>query len=87
MSDNNELRRRITGALQVAKDYGTVDGGHHKMWVIDQMVRHLTGCPMMELQSRFPDAHGNAYTYQGLGESGEYGAFVGDEEWDEGIAP
>ncbi len=33
---------RINHALDVAKRYGSVDGGQHKMWVIDQMVRALT---------------------------------------------
>ena len=30
-------------ALQCAYNYGGVDGADHKMWVIDQMVRALTG--------------------------------------------
>lgn len=33
---------RIKEALEVAID-GTIDGAHHKMWVIDQMVLALTG--------------------------------------------
>ena len=28
-------------ALEIAERYGQIDGGHHKMWVIDQMVRVL----------------------------------------------
>lgn len=36
------LRGRITKALEVAGRYGGIDGGHHKQWVIDQMVRALT---------------------------------------------
>lgn len=34
---------RIEKALDLAWSYGTIDGGHHKMWVIDQMVRALCG--------------------------------------------
>lgn len=30
-------------ALECAHLFGGIDGGHHKMWVIDQMVRCLTG--------------------------------------------
>jgi hypothetical protein len=30
-------------ALSIAHRYGTIDGDHHKMWVIDQMVRSLLG--------------------------------------------
>jgi hypothetical protein len=64
---------RIELALSFAPA-GSYDGGHHKMWVIDQMVRALTGCPSL-----------NDYE---LGESDEYHQFrdaVGG--WDEGIAP
>lgn len=35
----------IEEALQLAFDFGITDGGHHKMWVIDQMVRKLTKTP------------------------------------------
>ena len=35
--------KRITKALEVALRYGGIDGDHHKDWVIDQMVRALTG--------------------------------------------
>jgi hypothetical protein len=38
----NDLERRIASALDIAAEF-TVDGDHHKMWVIDQMVRALTG--------------------------------------------
>lgn len=30
-------------ALEVARDYAGCEGDHHRMWVIDQMVRALTG--------------------------------------------
>ena len=38
---------KINLALKIAADDGTVDGAHHKMWVIDQMVRALTDCLMV----------------------------------------
>jgi hypothetical protein len=34
---------RIEKALDIATQYGGIDGGHHKTWIIDQMVRALTG--------------------------------------------
>ena len=34
---------RAFGALDVAFQYGQIDGDHHKAWVIDQMVREITG--------------------------------------------
>jgi hypothetical protein len=30
-------------ALNIAFKCGQIDGAHHKMWVIDQMVRELAG--------------------------------------------
>lgn len=33
----------IAAALCIANQYGGIDGAHHKTWVIDQMVRALTG--------------------------------------------
>ena len=33
---------RIRTALDLATRYGDTDEGHHKSWVIDQMVRALT---------------------------------------------
>lgn len=42
-----ELYERIDNesayALMFAMSYGQDDGAHHKMWVIDQMVRAITG--------------------------------------------
>ena len=82
-------------ALDFAYQYGSTDGSHHKMWVIDQMVKALTGCPM--IKEKFIDCNGNEYTYECQGESDEYKKWViehndgedGPEtyEWDEGCAP
>lgn len=32
---------RIAKAVNLADSYGNIDGDHHKMWVIDQMLRAL----------------------------------------------
>ena len=87
---------KITAALNLATAWGGVDGEHHKMWTIDQMVRVLTGCPL-EKSSVRTDINGVPYTYDRLGESDAYGTFVsaycdGEDgsrtyEWDTGIAP
>lgn len=75
----------VNGALDVAK-YGKYDGGHHKDWVIDQMVRYLTGCPLVDMVNEYA-ANGPLH-YQGLGESDGYRGFLGDVgHWSEGIAP
>jgi hypothetical protein len=38
-----DLKAKQARALLVAQDHGQTDGSHHKTWVIDQMVRALTG--------------------------------------------
>ena len=85
---------RIRHALDIAKRYN-VDGAHHKAWLIDQMVRALTDCPIVKREAI--DCHGEKYTYEAQGESDDYHRFVADYkagpegpdsyEWDEGIAP
>lgn len=35
---------RAEKAIELAVQYGGIDGAHHKSWVIDQMVRVLAGC-------------------------------------------
>lgn len=37
------MEEKISAALAVAESWATVDCDHHKQWVIDQMVRALTG--------------------------------------------
>ena len=80
------LADRITKALEYA-EMAVYDGEHHKTWVVDQIVRALTGCPMVTVHA--VDAHGEAYDYEAQGESDAYRAFVAEMEgsWDEGIAP
>lgn len=68
----NKPEWRIQEALEVADSYAGIDGGHHKMWVIDQIIRILTGDDYEEwvrVHTQGPD-----------GAAGYY-------EWDEGIAP
>jgi hypothetical protein len=36
------LARRIDDALEIVGYYGGIDGGHHKQWVLDQVVRRLS---------------------------------------------
>lgn len=58
-------------ALQIAFMYGSYDGGHHKMWVIDQMVRALAGDKYDEWIKNFQNGEDGPNTY----------------EWDVGIPP
>ena len=80
MSDIN-----IKNALEMAYA-GSFDGGHHKMWVIDQMVRALCGCPKTEEGNISAYGLNEAYlTWVREFEQGEDGPKT--YHWDEGIAP
>ena len=36
-----DLEKVINNALDMIQDHGGIDGGHHKQWVLDQLVRIL----------------------------------------------
>lgn len=85
---------RIKKTLEKAE--GSIFAGeHHKTYVIDQMVRALTGCPMVKKQAT--DCESNSYTFETMGESQEYLEWVAAYQvgedgpmtyvWDTGIAP
>ncbi len=88
---------RIERALKLAIRFGGIDGDHHKAWVIDQMVRELTGCPKVRRLSPFKWTDDKRHRITMLGESEEYKELVrearhgelGPEtyDWDEGICP
>lgn len=64
----------VEAALKIANDYGGIDGSHHKEWVIDQMVRSLTGTGYsrwVEVRKLGPNGEDKNDPY----------------EWSEGIAP
>jgi hypothetical protein len=37
----NVFEERINKAVEIALGHGQTDGAHHKLWVIDQMLRAL----------------------------------------------
>ena len=63
--------KEIKKVLELIFQYGQIDGAHHKMWVIDQTVRILTG--------KKYDKWINDYIYDE--ETGDC------YSWDKGIAP
>ena len=67
----DELMQSIADTLDIAHRYGDIDGDHHKTWVIDQMVRSLTGT-----------GYGHWVVLAKAGEDGP-----NTYSWDEGIAP
>jgi len=62
---------RIKAALDIIEEYGGYDGGHHKMWVLDQAVRALTGDGYEEWVKEYMAGEDGPETYS----------------WDIGIAP
>lgn len=74
---------RINAALAIATSYGGIDGAHHKTWVIDQMIRALTGCPLAYQSTT--DVTQEYKNFIAVYRNGEDGPETYD--WDEGIAP
>lgn len=65
------LEDRVEAALMWASAWGSVQGEHHKAWVIDQMVRDLLGDEYEGWVRHVCDGEDGPDTYK----------------WDEGIAP
>jgi hypothetical protein len=65
------MRQRIDEATGIGIRYGQIDGEHHKMWVIDQMLRALLG-----------DQYEATITESNKGEEGP-----NTYAWETGIAP
>lgn len=64
-------QERIDAAIDLAIKYGGVDGNHHKNWVIDQIVRLLSGEEYDQIVADACNGEDGPHTY----------------EWDCGIAP
>lgn len=62
---------KIEKAIKIGLDWGGIDGGHHKMWTIDQMLRVLLGDKYEEEIKKWEDGEDGPETYS----------------WDEGITP
>lgn len=68
-----ELEGRSIAAIHIAFRYGQISGDHHRLWVIDQMLRALLGeADYQRFTDRYeePDADGETYG-----------------RWETGIAP
>ena len=67
---NDEKTGRV---VELITQYGGIDGGHHKQWLLDQTMRTLLGNDYQTWRNaydNFTDEDGERYS-----------------EWDEGIAP
>lgn len=94
-----DAETRIQNALAIAYNHAGIDGAHHKAYIIDQMVRALTGCKRevrytnVYLNGQFTDTIMNSV----LAPTKEYEDFVkgyeaGEDgpdtyEWDKGTPP
>ena len=66
-----DLQLKIDESVNIALDFGWVEGSHHRMWVIDQMIRVLLGYKYEDAIAHFQSGEDGPDTY----------------EWDTGIAP
>ena len=77
-TSKSTLQLCIARALDLAVRYGGIGGDHHKSWVIDQMVRALTGCEGQTDSPKYSELVACA-------KSGEDGPDT--YAWEVGIAP
>ena len=64
-------KERDEKVLNFINEWGGIDGGHHKQWVLDQLVRIVAGDGYEEWVAKYSAGDEGPNTY----------------EWDEGIAP
>ena len=71
-ADDDSPEDRISRAVQLIRDNGGYDGGHHKQWVLDQVLRTLLSAKdYAEWLNKYRSGEDGSHTYH----------------WDEGIAP
>jgi len=66
-----ELEDKMSDAIALGIRYGGIDGSHHKDWVIDQMIRLLSGREYDDIIKDACDGEDGPNSY----------------EWSEGTAP
>lgn len=64
-------KQRIAAALEIIDSYGGIEDAHHKQWVLDQVVRTLTGAGYAKWVKQHRAGEDGPDTYA----------------WDEGIPP
>lgn len=57
-------RQKINRALEIAFENAVVDGAHHKDWIIDQMVRALSGTDYDRLIADYCSGDEGPSTYE-----------------------
>lgn len=74
--DEHALRDRMAAAVNLIIEANGVDGGHHKEWYLDQVLRALVG---IEQYKKFVEWYGK--------QGDEYDGETYFSEWEAGIAP
>lgn len=77
-ANEQDYGSRINKALDLAIRFGQIDGSHHRLWVIDRIVRALCGSVDGEETEEYKLLIADACE-----EDGDPEAY----EWDTGIAP
>lgn len=67
-------KQKIQEAIDIISEFGGIEGGHHKQWVLDQVLRALMT----------PDDYEIFVAERTLGPNGESDYY---SPWDRGIAP
>jgi hypothetical protein len=52
-AEHEPARAAIGDAIAIAERHGATDGAHHKQWVIDQMLRALTGVDYQDWRAAY----------------------------------
>lgn len=60
---HHEYKERLTNAVEFIKETGQPDGGHHLVWVIDQITRILVGNDYPKFLAEFCDGEDGPCTY------------------------
>lgn len=64
-------KEKICKAIELIKEYGGIDGSHHKQWLLDRIIRRLLVDDYQKWVDEYQNGEDGPETYQ----------------WDEGIAP
>jgi len=58
---NNDIK--VMKAIEMIENYGGIDGGHHKQWVLDQVMRILND-DYEGWKKRYEDGEDGPQTYE-----------------------
>lgn len=74
VAEPDPAQSRLNWIMAFVSAYGSVDGAHHKQWVIDQVARIALGAPVTYMDG-----------FAVVGTCAAYEQWA--EDWDPGVAP